>query len=146
MWTTLKAWFVANRKKMFEIGAIALVPIVILFSVWYASEQRVSLAQQVGALEQARVQHQRDIAAAQAENARLQALLEQQATDIQTALAGRRDLDERLDAIRTETDRRISAINRHDLEKIGAKKPKLLENRINMGSRDLFGRLRDLTK
>jgi uncharacterized protein HemX len=146
MWAAIAAWVSANRTRIIE-GVIILVgALSILFAIWLGAHERMSLAQQVGSLEEAQKTSAATIEQQRHEIARLNALNAQQAADIQTVLVNVQALNDRLSSIRTETEKRIVVINKHDLGKIGAKKPKLLEKHINRATTDVFGRLRDLTK
>jgi hypothetical protein len=120
-------------KSQFIIGGIALAVVLAIgifafFDIKHKEHLAAEMAVQKYQIEQMKIQAeiiQRDQAA---------------------VIAASKKMIENLSKIRTDIAEQQKKITKYDLDKIGAKHPKLLENHINKATKDTFNRLEELTK
>lgn len=136
MWTAISgavALYFDKYKSQFLIGGLALLAVIgvslfAFFDIKHKESMAVEIATQRIKLE----------------------MLEKQAKMIQTdqnnILKQAEILQNNVAQIRKEAAERQKVIESHDLDKIGAKHPKVLENRINKATRDQFKRFEEITK
>lgn len=146
MFAALSGWFLANKLSLFKVVAVLALVGAIVFAIWFSMHSRQELAVQNGEMKA-------EIVALKGENATLAATIDavkrqrdEQRNEFQAIIERSDRLNEDLATIREEIARRQETITKHDLGAIGAKKPGLLEPRINKATRDQFKRIEEATR
>jgi biopolymer transport protein ExbB/TolQ len=120
-------------KSQFIIGGIALAMIVAIgIYAFFSIQHRERLAAEVA------------VQKYQIEQMKLNAEIIQR--DQAAIIEASKRMIEKLSKIRKESSEQQKIITKYDLDKIGSKHPKLLENHINKATKDSFSRLEELTK
>lgn len=136
MWTAITgavALYFNKYKSQFIIGGLAIAAVLAIgvFAI-IDIKRRENLAAELA------------VQKFQIEQLKLQAEAVQK--DQQKIIKNSQQMIENLTQIRTEIAKQQKLITKYDLDKIGAKHPKLLENHINKATKDTFNRLEELTK
>jgi uncharacterized protein YlxW (UPF0749 family) len=139
MKAALLLWLNANKVKLLEYGAMIVLVLAIFFAIWFSMHQRQELAEALG-------RQQAEMAAITEKLAASEAARDAERRDYQNVLQNSQKLSEDLATIRDEIAKRQETITKHDLGKIGAAKPNLLESRINKATRDQFKRIEEATR
>jgi hypothetical protein len=147
MWTTISTaaiaaftLFFGKFKTYFIIaGAVIGLLLAIALTAFIVTHQLENRA--------ATIQKQQDqIESLTAQTLALKAQNQAILRDRATVVKANKTLQSNLEAIRTKVRKQQDAVTKHDLDAIGAKHPKMLEDRINKATADSFSRLKDLTK
>jgi hypothetical protein len=146
MSAVLSAWFTANKVRILEYGAIVILILAIFFAIWFSMHQRQELAEQVGLQKGTIATLTKQVDALNAQVLAEQAARDAQLRDFQAIVAESQRLNDDLAAIRTDIAKQQAVITKHDLGKIGAAKPSLLEKRINKATRDQNKRFEEATR
>jgi DNA anti-recombination protein RmuC len=139
MYATLIAWFATNRLKMIEYGAIALLVIAILFSIWLSQHQKNAMAEKIG-------QQDQTISALNAKVDQMNQVQIRLRQDADQITQNAQTMIDDLGRIRDENSKLQNKIAEHDLKAIGAAKPNLLTPRINKGTDEYFKRIEKETR
>lgn len=139
MWSIISGFVAKNKLSLLKYAAYALVLAGVLFWIWLSEEHKQNLAEQVGQQKGEISLQAKRIEALEASNKALN-------DDFTRVRQSAQKLIDDLAKVRDEVADRARTIGKHDLDAIGAKKPRMLEGRINQGTRDLFKRFEEITK
>lgn len=136
MWTAISAavalYFDKYKSQFLIIGLALMVIIGIGIFAWIDIARKEAMAV--------------EIATQKLELKTLKAKTEMLAKDQAALVQATKVLNENLTKIRTEAAKRDKVNNTHDLQKIGAKHPRMLEQRINKATRDQLQRFEEISK
>lgn len=146
MLAVVTAWFATNKVRLLEYGAIVILILAVVFAIWFSMHQRQELAVELGRQQGLTKTLNAEIETLKAQIEAVRKQRDDQLSEFREIVERSDRLGQDLATIRADIAKRQEAITKHDLGAIGAKKPGLLEPRINAATRDQFKRIEEATR